>query len=229
MLLIEQKDRDLATLVMLKQAFSRYPGAQLLVTGSYAIEALTNTKVDHHDVDVNVLSPDIPSAIFTTLSLIANQVGNLHLYKHSEDRLEYNLPLTSQDTHRLELHFIEAALLPNSLSRVFKLNSTSPNRIAQMSLTDASLKDSKGREHPFVVKSLAYSIASWALRISDFANNQLRPVRSSDLNHLSLLLAQDYSLPEVLEAIEHHPQMIDLIKPQIVFQTALDKLERVSS
>ena len=228
MISTEQRDNDIRTLAEVNGALSPLRNMSFLVTGSYAIEALTHAPVDHGDMDANVFAPDLPQARAATLELL-NTAHDLRPYKQTSDRLEYDIQPSTQsvDPRRLEIHLVQAQadlVQPNT----YVLANPNSRKIFQISLVDAWLKDSKGRDHFFKVKSLAYSLATWAIRISGLAQNQLRPVRDSDLELFKLLLSQTFTLAEVNSAIEHHPQTPENIRPEKIFQTAKDILKSKS-
>lgn len=219
----EMRDSDIHALAAINTALSRFRSMSFLVSGSYAIEALTQNPVDHVDMDANVFTADLLGAMSTTETVLNSfeiARGSLQLYKKTGDRLEYDVRMTEQPTQRrLEFHFVEATPSSSTHPQVFILRDANP-QISRVSLVEASLKDSVGKVFPFKVKSLAYSLATWALRISGVAQNQLRPVRQSDLECFGVLLTGVFSSEEIYSAIEHHPQAPKNSNPVEVFQVA---------
>lgn len=227
MISTEIRDSDIHTLAEVNITLSQFRELSFLVTGSYAIEALTQTPINHQDMDANVLATVLPVAKTTALTSLSSS-QRLQLYKQTPDRLEYDVFTTGQSSkpRRLEIHFTETAPLSQATQPgTFTLKDSNP-KISQVSLVDASLRDSAGADHVFKVKSLAYSLATWAIRISGAAQNQLRQVRDSDLELFQLLLSQNFSSQDVYSAIEHHPQMPENLMPEEIFQAAQDILKR---
>lgn len=227
--LVEQRDTDLLTLDIVKNELSQSPGINFVVSGSYAIEALTGTAIEHNDMDTNVFADKLTQAMIIAPALLSkhqpDKMGFL-LHKQTDDRLEYDVRRTSQSsshTRRLEIHLVEATKVGMN---VFNLNDERKNKISQVTLVEAEMKDSNGKVYLFQVKSLAYSLATWALRISDMATSQIRSVRDSDLEYFSLLLKQGATLSDVIYAMRLHPQMPDRVDPENIYKSALANLEK---
>jgi hypothetical protein len=231
MISTEQRDHDIHTLAAVNNIFSRFKNMRFLVSGSYAIEALTHAPIDHGDMDTNIFTPNLPNTKIVAIALLDNillSTGILQPYKQISDRLEYDVITTikSEIPRKLEIHLIEALAESATQSDTFILTTSKSHKISQVNLVDVSLKDSTGKGHFFKVKSLAYSLATWAIRISGLAKNQLRPVRDSDLECFELLLSQEFSSEEVSFAIEHHPQVPENAKSEEIFQVAKNILKR---
>jgi hypothetical protein len=183
----EQRDADIHVLSRVNSRLSTVPGFRFVISGSYAIEALTQAPVDHADMDTNIYTlPSLSAAIVLTATLMSGlgiAQGNPKLFKQTTERLEYDV-----GPRRLEFHFFEETLprVPTIL---------------------VNLKDSNQETFKFMVKSLPYTIATWAIRISGEARNPLRPVRNSDLDNFRLLLAAKFEPSEVVRLMSHHPQM----------------------
>lgn len=231
MISVEQRDSDIHTLAAVNKVLSQSRKMRFLISGSYALEALTQAPIDHGDMDTNIFTPDIPEAKVIAQALLSQPIlplGLLLPYKQTPDRLEYDVKATNQvvDYRRLEIHLVEALQGPEEHSDTYVLTDSKNHKVSQVNLVDAGLRDSLGHEYLFKVKSLAYSLATWALRISGVVKNQLRPVRDTDLESFSLLLTQDFSLAEVNLAMVHHPQMPENTRPEEVFQIAQEILKR---
>ncbi|MBI2008082.1 hypothetical protein HYS82_00295 [Candidatus Amesbacteria bacterium] len=182
-------------------------------------------------MDTNIFTPDLPgakAAALASLNDIQLSVGNLQLYKQTPDRLEYDVQAITQlaDPRRLEIHLIKAVPESEAQPDTYTMTDSKNRRVSRVNLVNAQLKDSTGKEYLFKVKSLAYTIATWAIRISGVAQNQLRPVRESDLYFFNLLLAQGFTPTEVYSAIKHHPQRSENKRPEEVLQAAQDILKR---
>ncbi len=230
MISVEQRDNDIHTLAAINSEFSKLRSMSFLISGSYAIDALTHSPINHGDMDSNVFAPNLPEARSATLALLDDiqlSTGNLQLYKQTPDRLEYDIetPAQSANPRRLEIHLIEAVPEFTYQPNTYILADSKNRRVSRVSLVDINLKDSTGKDYLFKVKSLAYTIATWAIRISGVAQNQLRPVKESDLYFFSLLLAQRFTLTEVCSAIELHPQRSENKGPEEVFRIAQDILK----
>lgn len=196
----EQRDADIHTLSVVNSKLSIDPGLLFILTGSYAIEALTQTPIDHKDMDGNVVATSLASAIVRTAVLMENletTQGNPNLFKRTADRLEYDIGL-----RRLEFQFVE--------EKAFKV----PIVLIQ-------LRDSNREAFKFRVKSLLYTIATWAIRISGAAHDQKRPVKDTDLDNFALLLASGYECDDVISTMRRHPQMPKNISERIVLERAL--------
>ena len=199
-----ERDFDIHTLAHVSN-FVDCIGSNFVVTGSYAVEALTNTPLVHGDMDGNVFTDDMGR----DLPLIATQFekqGNFVLQKRTDNRLEYDVGLEADITtpRRLEIQFVEIDNVERDGGLEFKLKGQSNHSVPTVSVP---FKDSNGHESLLRVKSLPYLIATWAIRISGSAQNSKRPVRGSDLDHLRLLLTGDYEYEDVISAMNKHPQM----------------------
>lgn len=204
----KERDIDIYTLSSINSIINAAPGMLFILTGSYAIEALTGNKMVHNDMDANIFTANIGQDLPRAAVLIDELGGpknRLHLAKKTADRLEYlTRPNSKQIPPRgLEIQFVESVMVPTIL---------------------AKLADSSGNEFVFRVKSLPYLIATWAIRISGSAYDPKRPVRDSDLEHLKLLLTGKYNHNDIISAMRHHPQMPKNISEEKVFDQALTVL-----
>ncbi len=228
---VEQKDRDILIIDQVQNRLSEDTMLRFVISGSYSIESLTHQHcIAHNDIDSDVFTEDIS----TTMAIIPALLVRRHttdidfsLYKITSDRIEYDVS-TNQETpdcpkSRLEIHVIPAYKIEK---KSIILNDSNGQRLFKVDLTEAELIDSTGKSSKILVKSLAYSIATWALRISDAAQNQLRPVKQSDIESFLMLLNQRFKLTEVLAAMESHPQMPVGAIAQEIYISALIKAGR---
>lgn len=210
-LFLSERDFDIHVLSTVSLTIGTVSGVTFVLTGSYAVEALTGYPLQHNDFDANIFTPEISR----DLPLVALALSNsnvladvvLQCCKRTDDRLEYEARLKSQiSSKKLELQFVEVEKPENEGSLEFTLKSEFGKSVSKVSLTPVSLRDSNGRDHEFLVKSLPYVIATWVIRISGFARNPKRPIEDRDLEALQLLLGQDYNYYDVIWAMKHHPQ-----------------------
>ena len=201
---IETRGVDIALLAHLRDVATLVPNAHFLVTGSLAVEALTQKPRPHVDLDINVFVPSVTPAKDAYAALLTHKptpVGPLAVYKTSPDRLEYD---TSYG-RRLELRFIKASHISGEGSdKTFQIFEY--NRYSLVPTTMANLLDEAHGLVPFRVKSLAYALATWALRISGHARNPLRAIRDSDREVLGTLMQVEHGDAEVVRAMAAHPQ-----------------------
>jgi hypothetical protein len=202
--LLRARDIDLKALSVINCQLDTVEDMQLVVTGSYAIEALTGNLLNHADIDVNIFTPD-PSSNIPKLTSILEGISTpglkLQFFRKVKNILEYNVLSERADSRRLEMQFVNVVPIGQS-GLDFRL---AENGIIPTVL--APLKDSIGRERLFRVKSLPYSIATWAIRISGVAKTPKREVRESDLEYFKMLLSNSFRKEDVLVAISQHPQM----------------------
>lgn len=230
MTLLLRRDGDIVAIRIVDLFAQTVPHTYAIVTGSYAIEALTGAVVSHVDIDINIFSKDAPDALLHIRGLIerGNDFGvDFVLFKQTPDRLEYDAIYDkhSNVVSRFEIKFVEAHLCVDGQESEFEVRSVDGN-LFRIPTKVALLVDSFGRGHEFCVKSLEYLIATWALRISGYAKKQVRSVRSVDKQHFELLLNCDYKRHEVLRMIEQHPQMPSDITGELVFRQALLQVGR---
>lgn len=204
----KEKDADIHLLSSISNKIKRIGGVKFVLTGSYAIEALTGQKSFHDDIDANILAKDISDSLPKVAKKIVN-VSGLATYKQTSDRLEYDIlpSLNRPTTKKLEFQFhqIEQS---NNIPTVF-----------------APLTDSKGKIFLFRVKSLPYVIATWSIRISGLATNPLRELKTSDLEQYKLLLSCEHNINDVLLLITNHPQAPIGVDSTQIFENSIKKLQ----
>lgn len=218
---INVRDMDLKLLSSINDQLDSIGAVQLVVTGSYAIEALTNHQLKHEDVDANVFAPNLSIAISkvaTTIENLSVPGLKLQLFKSVDDRLEYDVLPEQAEPRRFELQFVEAESVEGSPND-FRLRDGGVVLIVLV-----PLKNSKRQEYMFRVKSLPYVIATWAIRISGAAESPKRDIKESDLEHLRLLLSGNFQKEEVFSVMTHHPQMPKNISESEVFNRAIERL-----
>lgn len=223
----EQRDRDIYALSAISLKFDSST-MSFILTGSYAIEALTGERLQHGDMDANIFTTDIARSIESSDILIKELVlpdVRFYLYKKTTDRLEYDLlpTLKGVDLRRLEIQFSEVKRSSKYQQTEFDLN-MGGNRSAKVPIVTAKLNDSKGTSFVFRVKSLSYVIATWAIRISGVAKDPKRLVRQYDVDLFKLLLASGSNHDDIILKMRHHPQMPDEINEEQVFQRAMEVL-----
>ncbi len=226
---VEQKDLDITIINHVRRRLSEDSRLCFVVSGSYAIEALTRSdSITHSDIDSNVFTQDSSAAMKAIPALLSRRhVSDVDfsLYKLTSDRIEYdvqaNVECPECPKSRLEIHVLSAKSIEEMC---VILDDSAHNRLARVDLTETELADSAGNSSKILVKSLAYSVATWALRISDAAQNQLRPVRQSDIDSFMLLLEQGTDSVDVIKAMENHPQMPMGANAQEIYQSALTKV-----
>ncbi len=203
----KEKDSDIHLLANISKKVSRINGTKFVLTGSYAIEALTGQETYHEDIDANILTGNIDDS----LPKVANKLGQisgLEVYKRTQNRLEYDiLPNTDRiGVKKLEFQFHKLDE-KNDIPTVF-----------------APLTDSKRKDFSFRVKSIPYVIATWSIRISGLATNPLRELKISDLEQFKLLLSCNHNVDDVLNIIKRHPQMPLGADEREVLEKSLAKL-----
>lgn len=219
-----ERDRDIHALSAISSRVN-VSGMHFILTGSYAIEALTGNRLQHDDIDANIFTPnpvqDIQKATILIKKLRIPE-NRFSLYKKTANRLEYDLEpvLEPIAPRRLEIQFVEVASVSGDRLMEFSLKSKTKDPI-KISTVLVPLKDSDENEFIFRVKSLPFAIATWAIRISGFAHSPKRPVRPTDLEQFRLLLTKEYSRDEVALAMKYHPQMPKDITEDQVFERAL--------
>lgn len=179
----------------------------LVLTGSYSIDALTGADVSHNDIDSNVFTTDIPAAMGRIATMLELHKPSMELVKQTDSRLEYLHPHQHGSTP-VEMQFIQ---YDSTSQRIdggvdFILPSEGGHHVI-VPTVEAELSETDGHEHKFLVKTLPFAIATWALRISGVALSQKRAVRESDVRHFAFLASMPYDRAEVVDAMRHHPQM----------------------
>lgn len=203
----KEKDSDIHLLANISKKINRINGTKFVLTGSYAIEALTGQETYHEDIDANILTDDINDSLPKVANKISHMSG-LKVYKRTRNRLEYDV-LPNIDRvciKKLEFQFHELDQ-KNDIPTVF-----------------TPLTDSNGKNFLFRVKSLPYVIATWSIRISGLATNPLRELKSSDLEQFKLLLSCNHNVDDVLNIIKRHPQMPIGVDEREVLEKSLAKL-----
>jgi len=217
-----EKDFDIHTLTDVGIIVDEIPGSNFVVTGSYAVEALTGVPLSHNDMDSNVFTKNM----WRDLPQIATQLGeqeNFVLFTRTVDRLEYDVRNKSDlvTPRRLEIQFVEIADVIREDSFKFVLRGSKHS----VPTVKAPLIDSTGQESFLLVKSLPYQIATWAIRISGVAENPKREVRDTDLDHLRLLLTGDFTQEDIISIMNRHPQMPKDGDPNKTLTAALNLLK----
>jgi len=223
----KERDREIHALSVVSATINA-PGMYFILTGSYATEALTGKRLQHDDMDANIFTTDLTRDLPRAALLIEKLEvpGNsFDLYIKTADRLEYDLWLASEGVapRRLEIQFVEITDVSGDQQLEFCLKSKKKG-LVRVPTVLVPLKDSDANEFIFRVKSLPYTIATWAIRISGFAYSSKRPVRHSDLEQFKLLLTSGYNHNDVLSVIKHHPQMPKGIPESLIFEQALTVL-----
>jgi len=207
-----EKDLDIHLLANISKKIGMVNSAKFILTGSYAIEALTGKKTYHEDIDANILTGDIKDSLPKVANKMS-QIYGLSIYKQTESRLEYDvLPNTDRvGIKKLEFQFHKIDQ-KNNIPTVF-----------------APLTDSKGKDFLFRVKSLPYVIATWSIRISGLATNPLRELKASDLEQFKLLLSCNHNVDDVLRLITEHPQTPNGVNAVHIFEQSINKLQVMKS
>lgn len=223
----ERRDRDIYALSEINSKILTL-GMRFILTGSYSIEALTGNRLQHNDIDTNIFSTNLVQDLPRVTALIGEVSMSEYsavLYKKTSDRLEYDLLSASKhaDSRRLEIQFLEVVNISGDQQMEFSLKGEGKDRISVPTVL-VPLKDSKGKEFIFRVKSLPYAIASWAIRVSGVTKDQKRPVRQHDLDLFKLLLLAKSSREDIILAMRYHPQMPKNKSPNEVLQIAQDVL-----
>jgi hypothetical protein len=182
----------------------------LILTGSYSIEALTNGNISHNDVDTNVFTKNVPRAIARVgLQLSTPDIlpGSSPIKGTRADRLEYDIQGPASDNRKLELQFVEIEDVDEHEDGAdFWLPSRDGREIVVPTVNHTLQRDN-GESLNFRVKTLPFTIATWALRISGVAEAQKRAVRQTDIDHFAFLANSPHETDEVVEAMQRHPQM----------------------
>ncbi len=196
-----------------------------VLTGSYSIDALTGADVKHNDIDANVFTTDIPTALGRTAAFLQTYASEAELTKQTDDRLEYQYPHQYGST-QVEMQFVRyESFLKDSNGTNFALPSKGSHEVI-VPTVQMALRETNQHEHIFSVKSLPFAIGTWALRISGVALDQKRPVRESDIRHFAFLAAMPHDRAATLSAIQHHPQMPDDYDAGDVLDASYEILER---
>lgn len=196
----EQRDADIHTLSAVNTKLGVNSDLRFVVTGSWSFEALTQAPLDHEDMDGNVIGSNSSLALERTAELMdgfKKGQGNFKLFKRTGDRLEYDI-----EDRRLEIQFVE-------------------DGTHKIPTATVQLRDSRNEVFDFLVKSLPYTIATWAIRLSGAAIDQKRAVRPTDIEAFKLLLTTKYDLDAVIYAMQDHPQMPKGIQGKEIFKRSL--------
>ncbi len=180
-------DIDLYILSKIRTLIEISCNALFVLTGSYALEALTGDDLIHEDIDSNILCVDIPKS----MELVSKHIFDTFpkeafLMVRTADRLEYNLDFGKIRT--LEMQFVkmkEPFLLQKTVN--FMILAKNSDWV-ELPTVFEPLYSSFGEKSYFRVKSLPYSIATWAIRISGNAANPKRQIKQKDLIGFKLLL-----------------------------------------
>lgn len=221
-LIVSERDFDIHTLSGISSAIENLSGTYFILTGSYAIEALTGSSLSHNDLDANVFTKNLERVVPSVVELFDKQ-SEMVLHKKTNDRLEYDVisGANFDSPRRLELQFVELVNVSEDQTLEFTLKSEGENSFNKVPTIVVPLIDSKGKEEFFRVKSLPYAVATWVIRISNLAQSPKRQVRDSDLEHLRMLLAGEYDLSDVLSIMRSHPQMPRDVAGDWIFEQAL--------
>lgn len=212
-----QRDVDLVLAADTESAISTDEGNFFILTGSYSIEAVTkNPHITHNDVDVNIFTANVTKALSDTRKQLKRL--NATLVKQTDSRLEYE-----RGNSLIELQFLTYTSLRQHETGIEFTMTGLNNSPVSVPTTHETLRNSGMETYEFRVKSLAFAIGTWALRISGVADSQKRSVRQSDIDHFIFLINSPYNRDEVIDAISHHPQIPDSFrgKPENVLETAL--------
>ncbi len=228
-----ERDADLRVLSGLRSLSESVPGSFFLVTGSYAIEGLTHTPLEHDDLDGNIFTPNMGMSLARTANLIENlgvRGRRFTLYKRTDDRLEYDVvtPAYNQGAKRLEIQFVDYQAITMTPTTVDFSVLGKDGRVSHVPSVLFPATETQGAEVTLRAKSCAYLIATWAIRISGAAESQKRAVRPSDIEHLRMLLKGDYSPQEVVTAIQTHVQAPSDIDANGVFSAAIGICQQTS-
>lgn len=189
-----------------------------ILTGSYAVDLLTKTNIEHNDIDANVFTDNIQISI-GKVGLILESYNNLSNTLKTDTRLEY---INQDNARQLEIQFIE---YEDSIKRKdgidFVLSSQYVGHDVVVPSVLCETKINQSEYHKFAVKSLPFVIATWALRISGIALNQKREVRQSDVDHFKCLIDMPHNNEAVKVAIKNHPQAPAYLDPTDVLDCAL--------
>lgn len=221
--LINQRDTDLKTINLINKEIGAIPKAHFILTGSYSIEALTGVLLEHEDIDANILSSDtiqLKAALRKKIPELELIKYRLQGVKETPDRLEFNL-----NSSGFELSFFEITSDQEEKDVLRYTIKGGAKGVFRIPTVLTSLRDSHNNKYVFRVKSLSYAIATWLIRISGVLYEQKRPVRNSDFEHLSLLLAQRYKEEDILEAMRFHPQMPHQTSEKEIFCQAFSVLK----
>lgn len=199
-----------------------------VLTGSYSIDALTGADVKHNDIDSNVFTTDISTALGRTAALLQTCASEAKLTKQTDNRLEYQYPHQYGST-QVEMQFVRYQnFLEDSDGISFVLPSIGSREVI-VPTVQAKLRETNQHEHAFSVKSLPFAVGTWALRISGVALDQKRLVRESDIRHFAFLAAMPHDRAATLNAIQHHPQMPDSYDAADVLDASYEVLNRRQS
>lgn len=221
----KENDTDFILLSRITNVIEQLPSRFVIVTGSCAIDSLTGVKLVHEDMDANILSSSGSSDIPKVASIIQEhglQGFSFSCHRATADRLEYDVTAPPYGKpKRLEFKFIKFS---GSSQDDHGVHFQVPGQIGieySIPTVLVSSRTSSGTDILIRSKSLDYMIATWALRISGFAQNALRPVRQSDIMQLRLLLAAHYDSTSVEKAIATHVQAPKDIIPNQILNNAI--------
>ncbi len=224
-----ERDRDINVLSTVSLGINAARGMHFILTGSYAVEALTGKKIPHNDLDANIFTVDLVqdlSRAATIINGLAIPGNKLQLIKETEDRLEYNAVSGQNLPKRLEIQFVEVTSVLGEQLMEFNIKDEEVDSV-KIPTVLVSLKNSSKKEFIFRVKSLSYAIATWAIRISGSAYGPKRPVSERDLENFKLLLSREYSREDVISVMSHHPQMPKGVSGDLVLKQALETLSNI--
>lgn len=201
-----QRDIDIR-IASSMDTYVKNEGDFFVLTGSYSIDALTGADVNHNDIDSNIFTTDIPVAMGRIATTLELHEPSMELIKKTDNRLEYLHPHQHGSTP-VEMQFIQYDSISQRTdgSVDFALPSVSGHDVI-VPAVEAGLSEANGYEHKFLVKTLPFAIATWALRVSGVALSQKRAVRESDVRHFAFLASMPHDRVETVEAMRHHPQM----------------------
>ncbi len=186
---------------------------------------MTGADVKHNDIDANVFTADIPTALGRTATLLQTYASEAELTKRTDDRLEYRYPHQHGST-QVEMQFVMYESFLKDSNRTDFTLPIKGSREVIVPTVQAVLRETNQHEHIFSVKSLPFAIGTWALRISGVALDQKRSVRKSDIKHFAFLAAMPHDRVATLRAIQHHPQMPDDYDAGDVLDASYEILER---
>lgn len=196
-----------------------------VLTGSYSIDALTGADIKHNDIDANIFTANIPTALGKTAALLQTCVGDMELTKQTGGRLEYLYP-HQYGTTQVEIQFVQYdSLVQGDDGTDFILSHRDSHKVVVPTVR-ANLSETNGHEHAVTIKSLPFAIGTWALRISGVALDQKRAVRESDIRHFAFLASMPHDRAATLNAIRYHPQMPDDCRADDILSKSYEILER---
>ena len=198
---------DLATGRIVKQITAESPDDFFVLTGSYAIEAVTGGDISHNDIDANIFTTDIARSLARIRRGIATSrvLSDTRITATKPDRLEYEVA-GATGNRQLELQFVHFERAERRADYIELWLPPVGGRDVVIPTEMRTLSTQEGTQD-FRVKTLPFAIATWALRISGTAAAQKRAVRQSDIDHFAYLVGSPHDPEEVATAMERHPQM----------------------